>query len=226
MKIKKYKNINGDKIYPRKMNHPINEIELSSNSSEYEHPNIDKGTLRRLIREKKMRQKEQKMNELNNIIKKLEEKYDPDLEKRKNVLEDELRPKLVETSSTMINNTSEDVVHDDNFAEYLLFLSNNSTLDNFISFIEDNRKIDLEKFDDFLIFNLTENIKEGLDDAGMVISRLSLYFKYLRQGGIPLLKRLNESLNDEKKRELFNLECIKYYEDSKNALLRLRNSND
>ncbi|ELQ75322.1 putative Cdc37 [Trachipleistophora hominis] len=206
------------------MNHPINEMELSSDSTEYEHPNIEKSTLRRLVREKRKHDKEEWAKELDNIKKILSERYDPELENRKKFLEQKLKPKFVETSTNMINNTVEERNEDDKFADYLLFLGGDPTIDNFIEFVEDTKNINLERFDEFLLMNLSENIKEGLDEAGMVISTLSLYFKYLKQGGMPLLRKLSDSLKDESKKHIFDEECRKYYEDSKDALLNLKNT--
>lgn len=206
------------------MDHPINEMELSSDSSDYNHQNIEKSTLRRLVREKKERDRHEMAKELEDIKKKLEKQYDPELDKRKEFIERKLRPKFVETSTNTINNAVEEQNNDDNFAECLLFLGNDPTIENFIEFVENTKNVNLEQFDEFLLLNLAENIKEGLNEAGLVISTLSLYFKYLKQGGVSLLRKLSESLKDESKKRIFDDECRKYYEDSKQALLSLKDT--
>lgn len=206
------------------MDHPINEMELSSDSSDYNHQNIEKSTLRRLVREKKERDRHEMAKELEDIKKKLEKQYDPELDKRKEFIERKLRPKFVETSTNTINNAVEEQNNDDNFAECLLFLGNDPTIENFIEFVENTKNVNLEQFYEFLLLNLAENIKEGLNEAGLVISTLSLYFKYLKQGGVSLLRKLSESLKDESKKRIFDDECRKYYEDSKQALLSLKDT--
>lgn len=206
------------------MDHPINEMELSSDSSDYNHQNIEKSTLRRLVREKKERDRHEMAKELEDIKKKLEKQYDPELDKRKEFIERRLRPKFVETSTNTINNAIKEQNNDDDFAEYLLFLGNDPTIENFIEFVENTKNVNLEQFDEFLLLNLAENIKESLNEAGLVISTLSLYFKYLKQGGVSLLRKLSESLKDESKKRIFDNECRKYYEDSKQALLNLKDT--
>lgn len=205
------------------MDHPINQLEFSDNSSDYEHPNIDRSTLKRLVREKKQKEREAKIRELEKINKKLDGFHDPELLKRKMSLEENLKPKLVETSSQTFENKPDGKDPNEIFTEKLLFLGSDPTLENFIEFVMNNKNIDLQQFYDFLLLNLAENIREGYDEAGLVISKLTLFFKYLTQGGVHLLQKLNNSLADETKKYQFEIECKQYYEDSKNAILNCPN---
>lgn len=207
------------------MNHPINQQEFSDNSSDYEHPNIEKGTLKRLIREKKQREKDAKMKELENIERQLKMGYNPELIEKKHILEEKLKPKFVETENfTLENKPTQENLCDD-YTEQFLFLGSEPTIENFINFVENNRKINLESFNDFLLINLAENIKEGYDEVGLVISKLTLFFKYLKEGGsIDVLKKMSISLENPEKKMRFEQECKEYYEDSKKAILGCQSS--
>lgn len=204
------------------MNHPINQQEWSEDSSEFDHPNIEKGTLKRLVRAKKQTEKEAKRRELNQIQSQLVERHTPEMEKRKLRLEEQLKPKLVETLNYTFENKPKEEDPNDAFIEQLLFLGSDPKIEHFIEFVENNTKLDLTQFCDFLYMNLAENIREEYDEAALSISKLILYFKHLQNGGIPLLKQMKDLFEDESKRNEFDNQCRQYFNESKASIMNLR----
>lgn len=196
-------------------------MQFSDDSSEYEHPNIEKGTLKRLVREKKQREKEEKIKELETIKSQSAENCTPEMEKRRILLEEQLKPKFVETINYTHENKPIEKDQSDVYTEIFLFLGSDPTIENFIEFVDNNKTIDLNDFCDFLYMNLSENIKDGYDEAGFVISKLIMFFKTLREGGIPLLKNLKIGLEEESKKINFENECHSFFQDSKYEILKL-----
>ncbi|KRH94654.1 putative Cdc37 [Pseudoloma neurophilia] len=203
------------------MNHPINQENWSDDSSEFEHPNIEKGTLKRLVREKKRREKEEKQRKLDQLKTQLAENYNEELEEEKIKLEEELRPRFIETDYVIENNQIEEDPND-MYTEQLLFLGSDPKIENFIKFVEENRKLDLNHFCDFLYINLAENIREGYDEAGLIISKLILYLRHLQNGGLSILKQMQVAFEDEKKLEEFDKQCQEYLDESKISILNLQ----
>lgn len=205
------------------MNHPINQMQFSDDSSDYDHPNIEKGTLKRLVREKKEREKSEKMKELEHIKAQLAENYTPELEQRRVFLEESLKPKLIETSTYTIDNKQiEEDDPTDIYTEQLLFLGSEPTIENFINFVENNKKIDLNEFGEYLYLNLAENIKDGYEEAAIVICKLIIFFRHMKDGGLPLLRTMKKTFEDDQRRILFENECLEYFKDTKMAMQKLK----
>ncbi|XP_045532096.1 uncharacterized protein LOC123719053 [Pieris brassicae] len=198
----------------------VDEIELSDDSSEI-HPNIDEKSYKKWRRQ--IREEEKSRNRAR--LKELKEKTDISQEESDEIqkLEKALKPHFISKSdggfriSSGCENESEDI----DYSEELLSLVKDSSLTNFIDIISYSR-LDLDKFEDFVLFNLSENIKEGNDDVGLILSKVSLYLGYVKNSGRLFVNRLCDELQIPDKKVLFEEDVKKYYCESKDAILALQ----
>jgi hypothetical protein len=82
--------------------------------------------------------------------------------------------------------------------------------------------LDLDDFEEFVLYNLSENIKEGNDEAGLGIAKISLFIKYAKSHGRRFFIGLEEGLKDKAKKELFESECLNHYLEAKQLILNLK----
>lgn len=269
------------------MSHRINEIESSTDSNDFNHPNIDKKSFMAFKREQKELEKEEKrkkLYEINCLIEKYEkndkkeiqnqetknsndvqnndqetyiqytnnmqndqgcntnkkkditqknEMYNSidlhtdnnidmnKLHKMKEKLEFDLSEKVYETeSNTCIYNQAIQESEDDQI-QLIIQLLNNNNPDDFITII-DNAKINLESLQDLVLYNLSEQIKEGNDEIGIELTRLGIFVKYGIESGKSFVYKMKEALKDENKREMFEKEVKLQYKASKEAILGMQ----
>ncbi|KAF9763734.1 hypothetical protein NGRA_1084 [Nosema granulosis] len=196
----------------------IEEIEVSDSSSEV-HPNIDKKSYKNWKRQMAANHKKELKARYEELSKKdaLEEDEKQEMEKLQHLL----TPKYVSVNEGGFRVSKEDNNYDQDYVDELLEMLRDSSLENFISVVSSN-KIDLNVFEDYVLYNLSENIKEGNDDVGFKLSKISLFLGYVKNNGSLLVSRLCDELKNPEKLELFENDVKKYYDASKNAILNLR----
>lgn len=205
------------------MNDEINKLELSSDSDAFDHPNIDKRSLiayKRAEKEQKRKLKQERLEQLNKLIENTTDSIELDnYKKEANELERNLNKALKETESCTV--FSEPVQNsEDKYISDLMYLLNNNTIEHFIQYLDHNNT-DLQFFEDLVLFNLSENIKENNDEIGLDLTRISLYVKFAKSNGRAFLTELCKSFRDERKKELFEEECKDHYKRAKEAILSL-----
>lgn len=192
----------------------MQDINLDSDSSEEMHPNIDERSYKnwkRQQREQSRRALAQRLEEINAA-----EARTTEMLQEKERIEEMLQPqyRCFETGSfRMRENESES----DYIAE-LEHLVEHSDLGSFIALM-DSRRIEMEKLEDLILHNLAEQIKEGNDAEGLVLSRLSVYAKYALSHGREFLQKLNAQLTDRQKRAAFEADCRRDFEETKRSFL-------
>ncbi|KAM0674791.1 hypothetical protein GVAV_001610 [Gurleya vavrai] len=148
-----------------------------------------------------------------------------ELVKEKENLENDLLEIISEIeSNTIINNEIYNLENNDKMIEIVLNLLNNNSIDEFIEII-DKTKINLESMQDFILFNLSEQIKEGNDEIGIDMTRLSLYIKYAIEKGRSFVLQLRDALLFGDKKKCFEIEVEEHYKASKIAILKMQNEN-
>ncbi|KCZ80308.1 hypothetical protein H312_02276 [Anncaliia algerae PRA339] len=186
----------------------------SSDSLSDPHPNIDTKEWKKMRERQKQERKQQLHKELQ-ILERKKFKTAEELQ-RINKITIELKPKFVEVEvSTHIAENEED------YFEPLLFLMTHNSLQDFISFIEVN-SFDLCKFEEFCLFNLSENIKDNNIEESKLLCKIALYFRYTIRSGKSFIKKLNSALNDEKVYAEFEKEVDSFYLKSKECILNVK----
>lgn len=204
------------------MTQNINELILSSDSDDFNHPNIDKKSFIDFKRRQKAELKQQKAKRLEEINILLQKKFDENLVKEKEQLEFDLKEKITEKESQMlINSKEEPEMEEERLFQVIIDALNCRDLGEFVTFLDNNMDINLEYLEQQILYNLSEAIKEGNDDLGMDFSRISVYIKYALKEGRNFMIKLMMALNDENKRKLFDEECLMCYEEAKRMILDL-----
>lgn len=188
-------------------------IDLDSDSGEI-HPNIDE----RSYRNWRTRQREQRRRALEQRLEEICKVENPtgELLEEKVRIEEALKPqyRCVETESfrTPHRDKDRDYIHE------LEFLVEHNDLGSFIELM-DRTEIEMEEFENLVLYNLTEQIKEGNDAGGVILSKLSLYVKYALSHGRDFLQRLNAQLTNRENRTRFEEECRTCFEETKKSFL-------
>lgn len=196
----------------------LEEIEVSDSSSEEIHPNIDKKSYKNWKKQMADEQKsklKKRLDELNKIKKLTEDQL-----KEKEKLEAILKPKYISKNENEFRILSNDLKRDD-YSDELIYLLKNTNLESFIELISTS-KIDLNVFEDFVLYNISENIKEGCDELGLKLSRISIFIGYIKNNGSLLVSRLCDELKNPEKMEIFETDVARYYEESKKAILNMK----
>lgn len=196
----------------------LEEIELSDSSSEI-HPNIDERSYKNWKRQLKQHEK-QKLRKREQELKSLKTLTQSEQQELLNI-QSQLEPKYVVVEDDNNFKTSTEKVSDIDFCSELSELIKDSTINKFLEIVDEN-KLNLDQFEEFVLYNLSENIKEGNDEAGLILCRLSLLTGYYRNQGADMMMRLQYELRDEKKKEKFDQELKEYYEQSKEAILNMQ----
>lgn len=190
-------------------------LDSDVDSDEEIHPNIDKKSWLKMRREQRLLQKQHKISRLNELESLGET---PELLKEKESLIKELSPKIKEVASSSTNYKQVEV----DYTENLVYLINNSTLPHFNEHVK-THNLCLESFEEFVLLNLSENIKEGNDEGARILANISLYLKYARSQGISFMHKLEESLKIGNNMEIFKKESEDHFLECKNAILALNN---
>lgn len=199
-------------------NTQVEEIEISDSSEEI-HPNIDKKSY-----------KNWKAQMAANHKKELEARYD-ELSKKQDLTEDEkkeiekikvqLTPKYISVNEDSFRVSKDEDNGEQDYSDELITMLKDTSLEKFIEVIS-SQKINLDIFEDFVLYNLSENIKEGNDDVGFKLSKISLFIGYVKNNGSLLVSRLCDELKNPAKFKVFENDVMKYYEESKNAILNMK----
>lgn len=206
------------------MNAEINKLELSSESDDCDHPNIDKRSFiayKRAQKEHKKKVKRDKLEQLKISRKSVSNNEELTIiDKEIAKLEFELDEKIKETESCTTFSAPV-IEEEDKYVNDLCFLLNNNTLSDFIDYL-DRKQVNLNDFEDIVLHNLSENIKEGNDEIGLDLARLSLFVKYAKNEGRGFLTALCVTIKDKEKNKLLEEECKNHYERAKEAILALQ----
>ena len=196
----------------------LEEIELSDSSSEI-HPNIDERSYKNWKRQQRQQEKQKLKNRETELksLKILTEEQQKELSN----IQSQLEPKYVVVEDDNNFKTSTEKLSDIDFCDELSELVKDSSINKFLEIVDEN-KINLDQFEEFVLYNLSENIKEGNDDAGLILCRLSLLTGYFRNQGSDMMMKLQYELKDIKKKEKFDQELKDYYEQSKKAILNMK----
>jgi hypothetical protein len=195
---------------------------LDSDSSDDIHPNIDKRSYKiwkQQQKEARKQQLEKRLHELEGYGTLTEEQLE-----EKEELERLLTPLYVDMAEDSFRTvTMED---EDSYTGELCHLINNDTLDGFIELME-RRHINLDRFEELVLLNLSSFIKDGNDEIGLRFSRLALYTKYAKLHGKEFIVRLSRELTNRRKMKQLEDDIEKHYLESKNAILALyKNTSD
>lgn len=144
-----------------------------------------------------------------------------ELNKMKKELEFDLSEKIYETESNTCIYNQEIQQDEESQVQLIIQLLNNNNVEDFITII-DNAKINLETLEDLVLYNLSEQIKEGNDDIGEELTRIGIYVKYAIESGKSFVYKIKDAMKDPKKRELFDKEVKMQYEASKKAILEMQ----
>ncbi|KAK6089413.1 hypothetical protein P3W45_001550 [Vairimorpha bombi] len=189
-----------------------------SESSEEIHPNIDeksyKNWKRQMRKEEKAKNKD-RLNVLNQKIQLTQEEIE-----ERDYLIDVLKPKYVTKKEDSFRTSEPQLSEEDDYTNILIDLIDDPTLDNLI-YVLDKNNINVNRLEDEILYNLSENIKEGNDEVGIILSKLSLFLGYLKNAGRSVLEKLNNELKIPEKMKTFNKDVLVYYEESKTAILNL-----
>lgn len=190
-------------------------INLDSDEEEVIHPNIDEKSYKewmRRQREQKRRELEQRLQEINSVSEPGEEMIE-----EKNEIERILKPSYVCLGTESFRIPSEDSEKD--YIQELEFLIVHNELDNFIELMSQS-KINMEKFEVVVLHNLAEQIKEGNDVGGLILSKISIYAKYALSHGKDFLLKLRAQLTNKEKKKQFEEDCRKDFEETKRMFLK------
>lgn len=189
-----------------------------SESSEEIHPNIDeksyKDWKRQMRKEEKTKNKE-RLNVLNQKSQLTQEEVE-----ERNYLVEILKPKYKTKNEDSFRTSEQQVVEEDDYTNVLIKLIDDPTLDNLIDILDKNN-VNVNRLEDEILYNLSENIKEGNDEVGIILSKLSLFVGYLKSAGRSVLEKLSNELKIPDKMKNFNKDVLIYYEESKTAILNL-----
>lgn len=193
----------------------INDLQLSSESDELEHPNIDKKSLIEFKRAEKLKRKHAKEQELKFLI---ENNGDP--ERIKN-LQFDLSEKVKITSEKTVFGQENKEDETEDIIKHISFLLNHANLRDFVDYI-DSHNVCLPTLEDNVLYNMSESIKSGNDEVGVDFARISMFIKCMKQDGGNIIRKLvsDMTFNDYKK---FDGECMLYYEEAKKSILALYN---
>lgn len=191
----------------------INDFELSSESDELAHPNIDKKSLIEFKRAEKQRRRKVKEETLQYLL-----DNNGDNEEI-NKLKFELSEKVEATSERMVIGDRELEPRDKDILVHIAYLLNHANINDFVHFMDSNN-VCLEVLEDNVLYNLSECIKSGHDDVGLDFARISLYIKCAKQDGGNTIRKLAKDMDKNGMMKL-DTECKLYYEDAKQEILKL-----
>ncbi|EJW04766.1 hypothetical protein EDEG_01056 [Edhazardia aedis USNM 41457] len=113
------------------------------------------------------------------------------------------------------------------YYNYIIFLLENNSLDDFIKFLDNNITLNLETFEEYIFLNLIENIKDNNDEAGFDLARISIYIGQAIIYGKKHLQKIAKGLaTDENKKEMLEKEIHNHYFECKKKYHDLKNSNN
>ncbi|ADM11822.2 uncharacterized protein Eint_070580 [Encephalitozoon intestinalis ATCC 50506] len=189
-------------------------VSLESDEEEKIHPNIDEKSYKewkRRQRELKRKELERRLEEINSV-----EFPSKELAEEREEIEKILKPSYVclgtESFRTPSSNEEKDYIQE------LSHLIVHNELDNFIELM-DQCKIDMEEFEVVVLHNLAEQIKEGNDAGGLILSKISLYVKYALSHGKEFLLKLRAQLTNKERRRQFEEDCRKDFEETRRMFL-------
>lgn len=180
-------------------------LEDLSDSDEEVHPNIDTKSFRKFIKEQRAKRLEELRNKENLTTaesKELQELEYKALPVVKEVPEESFRVAKEEDSS-------------EDYSKDLEILLNNFRVEFFIEHVE-RKNMNLNAFENLVDVNMIEYMKEDSDEIGLLLMKISLFSKWLREFGKTVLLKISR---DEGKLN----EIVKdQYEASKIAILKLK----
>ncbi|KAH9411155.1 putative Cdc37 chaperone [Ordospora pajunii] len=187
---------------------------LESDDDEEVHPNIDEKSFREWRRQQRQQKREElqkRLDEINAI-----DTHDENVEAEKKEIQEILKPRYVcvDSGSFTISESQEER----DYSAELEHLVRNCSLDSFITMM-DTKIIDMEEFECLVLHNLAEQIKEGNDFGGVILSKLSLYVRYARSHGREFLEKLRAQLTNARLKRQFEEDCAKDFEETKKMFL-------
>lgn len=193
----------------------INDIQLSSESDELNHPNIDHKSLINYKRAEKQHKKLEKQKHLDHLIKTNGNIHE--IEKLKFDLSEKLQ---ISEERTIYGNNKENY-DEDTIASHIGYLIEHANVEDFVNFMNDNR-VNLETLEDNILYNLSENIKSGNNEVGLELAKISLYIKCVKRDNGISMRRI-VACRDVSAFEAFDSESVMYYEEAKQAILKMYN---
>ncbi|KMV65788.1 hypothetical protein M970_070590 [Encephalitozoon cuniculi EcunIII-L] len=189
-------------------------IDLSSDEEEAVHPNIDE----RSYREWKRRQREERRKGLERRLEEINssKELSEELAEEKREIERILKPSYVCFETESFRTPSGDAEKD--YIQELEYLIAHNELGDFIELM-DRCKIDMEEFEFLVLHNLAEQIKEGNDAGGLILSKVSLYVKYALSHGKEFLLKLRAQLTNKERKRQFEEDCKKDFQETKQIFL-------
>lgn len=185
-------------------------LNSDGDSDEEIHPNIDRNSWLRMRRDQRTLEKQRKVERLREI----EASEDKGDARERALLIECLTPKIKEVDSSTATYQPSATDH----TEQLLFLINNSSVEAFNTYVENN-PVCLDELEEITLLSLSENIKDGNDEGARILARISLYLKYAKRHGKSFMKRLAESLRDIDRLRFFDDECESHFLDCKRAII-------
>lgn len=210
-------------------------ITLSDDSEDEEiHPNVDERSFRRWRREEregKRREMEERLQQFRKMEgREGEEGVQEEIQK----LEHSLRQRVYDTEKSGTITNPADIklgleefrdIEGDVEEKIFAAITKTSDIAEYVACLRTFSPLQYPTIEDFLLLNMSENIKEGNDEAGLRLCRFSLIVKYLiefKEEGFAVLGRM---VSTEKK-ALFNEESLNSYRQSKEAILKLGESKE
>ncbi|KAI4292400.1 hypothetical protein PAPHI01_1674 [Pancytospora philotis] len=171
------------------------------------HPNIDARSFHRFMKEERSRRLEELRGKT---------ARDPREEKELAKLEYQMLPvdsEVKEDSFFCVASSTEPKEVD--YSDDLIAILNDPSLGAFIAVL-DGRSIDLSAFEEYILFNLSEAIKDGDDELGFSLCRLGLLVKWAHEYGRAYILTLQSS-GEQKLSEYYQT----HYQLSKDAILSM-----
>lgn len=191
-------------FFPASMsNYQYRNPEDLTDSDEEVHPNIDSKSYRKFI-------KEQRLIRLNDLRKK--KNLTSEEEKEMKELEYKFLPVDKDVSEGCLRVLNDDFEHD--YSKELANLIKKFSISYFIDFFDHNN-INMNQFEELIYYNLSESIKSGNDDAGLMFCKVGVLVKWAREFGRGYILKLACS---EDKIDVYVKE---HYQISKKAMLNL-----
>ncbi|WUR05103.1 uncharacterized protein VNE69_12088 [Vairimorpha necatrix] len=198
--------------------HSTESVELSS-SSEI-HPNIDEKSYKNWKRETRKNEKRELKEKLK-ILKNIQNPTEQQKIEKEN-LEKMLKPQFtVKSEDSFRTGNDQEIEIKKDVGDILVELLENQSLEYFSDTINKNRT-SLNDLEELILYNLSENIKEDNDEMGLILSQMCLLMAYFNTHGKGQLDKLIIELKIPDKKKEFIKEIQRYYQESKDAILKIQ----
>lgn len=180
-------------------------LEDLSDSDEEIHPNIDTRSYRKFIKE----QRALRLQEL-----KSKENLTFEEQKELEELEYKTLPVVKEAEESSFRVSKENESSAEDYSEDLCIMINLFTLEFFLDYF-DRKNINLNVFEELVDLNTVEYIKCENDEIGLILCKIGLCTKWLKEFGKGILIKFSQRENK------FDVIAQEHYEMLKKAILKL-----